>query len=82
VSAFDAPGLVPSAAAASGSATIDASRTVNEVIAAHPATVAVFSSFGIDTCCGGGLTIADAATEHRLDVGAVLDALRRAAAAR
>jgi regulator of cell morphogenesis and NO signaling len=55
------------------SATID--RTVNEAIAANPAAVEVFARFGIDACCGGALTIAEAARRHGIDAGVLLDAL-------
>ncbi len=54
--------------------TIDMTVTVNEMVATHPETIPVFNRFGLDTCCGGGVAIADAA--HR--DGADLDALRQA----
>ena len=41
--------------------------TVNEIIAAHPPTVAVFKRLGIDACCGGALPIAEVARKHRLN---------------
>lgn len=50
------------------------SATVNEIVAQHPETIAVFNKFGIDSCCGGGVPLRDAA--HR--DGAELDALLRA----
>jgi regulator of cell morphogenesis and NO signaling len=55
-------------------AQVDPSSTVNEIVAQHPETVAVFNQFGIDSCCGGGVPLCDAA--HR--DGAELDALLRA----
>lgn len=48
--------------------------TVNEIIRAHPATVEVFNRFGIDSCCGGAVSVVDAATRD----GADPDELRRA----
>lgn len=46
---------------------LDCTLTVNEVARRHPAALAVFSRFGIDTCCGGALAVADAAREHGID---------------
>ena len=53
---------------------VEAGATVNEIVARHPETIAVFNRFGIDSCCGGGVPLGDAA--HR--DGAELDALLRA----
>jgi regulator of cell morphogenesis and NO signaling len=53
---------------------VEAGETVNEIVARHPETIAVFNRFGIDSCCGGGVPLGDAA--HR--DGAELDALLRA----
>jgi regulator of cell morphogenesis and NO signaling len=55
--------------------------TVNEAIARNPETVRVFTRFGIDSCCGGGLPIAEAARRHGIALDALLDALRDASAA-
>ena len=35
--------------------------TVNHALLVAPAAVAVFNRFGIDTCCGGTQTLAEAA---------------------
>lgn len=59
---------------------IDPGCSVNEVIARYPATIAVFNKFGLDTCCGGGAPIADAARRDGADVNALLEALRQATA--
>lgn len=56
---------------------IDPTRSVNEVIARYPATIAVFNRFGLDTCCGGGAPISEAAHRDGADVDALLQALRR-----
>jgi regulator of cell morphogenesis and NO signaling len=53
---------------------VEAGATVNEIVVRHPETIAVFNRFGIDSCCGGGLPLRDAA--HR--DGAELEALLRA----
>ena len=36
--------------------------------------------FGLDTCCGGALTLAEAAAHHGLEIEALLAALQEAAA--
>ncbi|MHB1861523.1 MAG: DUF542 domain-containing protein [Gemmatimonadaceae bacterium] len=61
--------------------TLDPQWTVNAVIARDPATIAVFNRFGLDTCCGGGDAIADAASREGVDLDALLAALRSAMAA-
>ena len=45
--------------------------TVNEVIRRYPATVALFSRWGIDSCCGGGLPVGEAAQRHGVDLATV-----------
>jgi len=57
---------------------IDNISTVNELVMRYPATIAVFNRFGIDSCCGGGVPIADAARRDGADVDALLAALREA----
>jgi iron-sulfur cluster repair protein YtfE (RIC family) len=60
---------------------IDPTASVNDVITRYPATIPVFNKFGLDTCCGGGAPIVDAARRDGADLGALLDELRKAAAA-
>ena len=60
-------------------ATIDLNDTVNDVIARYPATVGVFNTFGIDSCCGGGLPLITVTSRHGIDPDALLVALRQAA---
>ena len=49
--------------------------TVNDLIALHPATVAVFNAFGIDACCGGAVPVHEAALRDGADPDALLAAL-------
>ena len=58
---------------------IDIVSTVNEILARYPATIAVFNRFGIDSCCGGGVPIADAARRDGADFDVLLAELREAA---
>lgn len=60
---------------------IDPSTIVNDMVATNPATLPVFSRVGIDTCCGGGLPIAEAARRHGLDLDALVADLAKAASA-
>jgi iron-sulfur cluster repair protein YtfE (RIC family) len=55
---------------------IDPTVTVRETIALHPETKDVFARFGLDTCCGSGVPIADAAHRDGADLDALLAALR------
>ena len=61
---------------------LDCRLSVNDVIARHPATAAAFGAYGIDTCCGGGAAVEDAARVAGIDpvtlCGALLDAIEGA----
>lgn len=46
---------------------LDCALTVTETIARYPATSAVFTSYGIDTCCGGGISVEQAARDASLN---------------
>ena len=63
---------------------VNASWTVNEVLALHPSVGRVLNAFGVDTCCGGGDTLALAAARARIGpellIEAVGDVLRYSAA--
>ncbi|HEU4565054.1 MAG TPA: DUF542 domain-containing protein [Gemmatimonadaceae bacterium] len=61
--------------------TITPDLTINEVIQLFPATVQVFNAFGLDACCGGDATLAEAAVRDQADLEDLLRALRRAAEA-
>ena len=60
---------------------IDASSTVNDIVARYPSTLAVFNAFGIDTCCGGALPVSEAAARHKIPLNALRSALESALAA-
>lgn len=51
---------------------------VNDTVRHHPETITVFNDFGVDTCCGGGVCITDAARRDGVDAGDLLTALRDA----
>jgi regulator of cell morphogenesis and NO signaling len=50
--------------------------TIGDIIARYPDTTPVFNRFGLDTCCGAGVSVPEAARRHGLDADAVLAALR------
>ena len=43
------------------SAPLDATSTINDLVARHPHSLPVLSELGIDTCCGGAKSLSDAA---------------------
>ena len=53
--------------------------TVNQAIQRFPASVAVFNELGIDACCGGAATLAEAAARDGVPLPGLLKALRQAA---
>ena len=54
--------------------------TVNETIQRLPASIAVFNALGMEACCGGAATLAEAAAREGVPLGELLQALREAAA--
>lgn len=54
---------------------ITVASVVNDVIQSQPATTNVFNEFGIDACCGGAVSIHDAALRDGADPAALLNAL-------
>ena len=60
---------------------IDPSVTVRETMARHPEMKIVFARFGVDTCCGSGVPIIDAAHRDGADLDELLRALRDTLAA-
>lgn len=59
---------------------IDLQSTVNEVIQRYPATLAIFNSLGIDSCCGGALPLTTVAERHNIPLDVLRSALERSIA--
>ena len=59
-------------------AELNSAMTINEIIARYPQTMSVFNDFGMDTCCGAGASVQDAASRDGLDVDTVMAALSNA----
>jgi regulator of cell morphogenesis and NO signaling len=70
-----------SGGAPDSNAGLDCSLTVNAVRARHPSTLEVFNRYGLDTCCGGRLSVSDAAHAAGVDAKALCAALTDAIAA-
>ena len=50
--------------------------TVDDVVARVPGSFDILNAYGIDTCCGGRVMLADAAAHAHVDAKALLSALR------
>lgn len=59
----------------------DPGTTINDLVARHPALMPVLAGRGLDLCCGGPLTLREAAERHGLDLEALLADLTGALAA-
>jgi iron-sulfur cluster repair protein YtfE (RIC family) len=55
-----------------GSAPLHAGLTLNEIVSLHPEAVRPLATLGLDTCCGGALTVEEAAERHGLEPEVVL----------
>ena len=53
--------------------------TVDAVIARHPAAIHVLNAWGIDTCCGGGTSLEEAAKLARVKPAALIASIEDAA---
>ncbi len=53
---------------------------VNDAIRLYPATVEVFTRFNIDSCCGGAVSISEAARRDGVPLEELLKALNETAA--
>ena len=47
---------------------LDTTTTVNDVIQMYPESVGVFNELGIDACCGGDASLAEAASRDGVDL--------------
>ncbi|MFQ5457943.1 MAG: DUF542 domain-containing protein [Myxococcota bacterium] len=60
---------------------IDETSIVNDVIGGLPRALAIFRRHGIDSCCGGGLTVSEAAKRAGIDPYRLVSELRKEAQA-
>lgn len=61
--------------------TFATTKTVGEIAAETPGAMRQFEKFGIDYCCGGGRTLADACSAAHVELATVVFALERDATA-
>lgn len=57
----------------------DAAVTLGDLVTSSPALAGELERRGLDYCCGGDRTLADASTDGGLDLGSTIDGLRAAA---
>jgi len=58
---------------------ISKEMVVNDCIREHPGTIGVFTQFKIDSCCGGAVSIEEAALRDGARLDELLQALEEAA---
>jgi hypothetical protein len=56
---------------------LDTSLTINEIVAQYPETIAAFNRFGMDTCCGGVITVEEATRRDGINADDVVAELRQ-----
>ena len=56
---------------------ITAETPVREIVVEVPVAIPVLEQFGIDYCCGGKRTLAEACTKRDQSIALVLEALER-----
>lgn len=54
-----------------------ATRTIRDLVDAHPRVLAVLEPLGLDLCCGGGHPLGEALDLHGLDRDTVLPQVAR-----
>lgn len=58
---------------------IDPSATLSQIVDQFPQTLSVLRAAGLDLCCGGSHSLAEAARLHGLDLSALMRDLQAAA---
>jgi len=58
--------------------TITKDLTVNDCIRLYPSTIGVFTKFKIDSCCGGAVSIEEAAIRDGADLEALMEEVNSA----
>ncbi len=56
---------------------ITENTTINEISKAYPNSLAVFKEFQVDSCCGGGDTLAQASQKGGQDLAKLVEALKK-----
>jgi regulator of cell morphogenesis and NO signaling len=58
--------------------TVDPGTSVNDVLRRWPAAVTALNAFGVDTCCGGGDSLTEAAAQAGVSVDDLIGAITEA----
>lgn len=58
---------------------ITENTTINEITSAYPNTLAVFSEFQVDSCCGGGDTLSQACEKGGQNLAELIETLKNSA---
>ena len=53
-----------------------AQQTLASIVEKHPETRPTFDKYGMDMCCGGGLTLSQAAEAHQIPLATLVDDLK------
>ena len=59
-------------------ATITKEMIINDIVNKYPETMKVLNDFKVDSCCGGGQSIAVTAALGNTDIPALIEALNKA----
>ena len=58
--------------------TITKDMIINDVVNKYPETMKVFNDFKVDSCCGGGQSIATTAAVSNANIPELMEALNKA----
>ena len=59
-------------------ATITKDMIINDVVSKYPKSMKVFNDFKVDSCCGGGQSIATTAAVGNVNIPELMEALNKA----
>ena len=59
-------------------AAITKEMIINDIVNKYPETMKILNDFKVDSCCGGGQSIAVTAAVGNVDVPALMEALNKA----
>jgi regulator of cell morphogenesis and NO signaling len=57
---------------------ISADDTLNDIVMRYPKALPILDAYGLDTCCGGGISLRETASRHGLSLDAIMKSLEEA----